>query len=629
MYLTIIGIPVISSIIGGIYGNRIGRKGIDYILVYPMMISAVLGGIGVYEIGIRGNEAEIRICEYIGVEMVDSMLGMKVDSLSITMVGLITLIGMMVLLYSSEYMSEDRGYERYMVYINIFIGGMLMMVMSDNMIGMFIGYEVIGIVSYLLISYWNRTVEGQRSAIQAVLVNKVGDVAIIIGICMIYNEYRSVSYNVIYSMAERSEGVVVIMISIMLLIGAVSKSGQIGLHIWLPNAMMAPTPISALLHAATMVTAGVYVIVRMSPVIEESRLVLDIIVVIAGGTIILGGVIGAVQNDMKRIIAYSTMSQLGYMMLGCGYSSYKVSMYHLVNHGYFKALLFLSAGVIIHGMRDEQDIRRLGGLRGLMPVAYISILIGTVALLGLPFLAGYYSKDIILEVAVSKALRGELIGIYGYMIGMIGVFMTAYYSTRLIRVVFIEKVVGRRVVIEGVSEGGYKMRIPLIILSILSIIAGYIMKEVYVGIGNNYWKNSIYIKGESDLLIEGEMLSNIIKLMPIVITVLGVIVGMRLENSRSYEIVREGIMKEVYNYVVKRCYFDKVYNEVIVQEVISESYKSSHKIIDRGILEVTGGLGVGVLMNRLGELGRLIQSGSRYNYMLMMVIGVVGILLSI
>lgn len=616
MYVGIVVLPLIGSIMSGMMGSRLGRRGSEIIVQGGVYTSLLLCINGLYEIGLRRNEIRVKCYSWLESGMLDSVIGLRIDALSITMSCLVTGITGMVLLYSSEYMENDKGYVRYITYISSFSFFMLILVLADNMLLMFLGWEGVGIVSYLLISFWKESLEGNKSAIQAVMVNRIGDVSMLLGILTLYISYGTVSYDVLFTVVERSN--MLILGGMLIIIGGMSKSAQIGLHTWLPNAMAAPTPISALLHAATMVTAGVYLFIRVSPLLECSKELLDGLVVIGGITLLVAGTIGLVMNDMKKVIAYSTGSQLGYMVLGCGLSSYKVAMYHLLNHGFFKALLFLSAGIVIHGISDEQDIRKAGGLKKVMPMAYAGFTIGSIALLGLPFLAGYYSKDVLLELAFMKGVQEGSIGSFGYIAGVLGAFCTAYYSVRLMSLIFITKATGMRSVMEGAYEGGLRMTIPIIILSIMSIFVGYITRDMFIGSGGDYWSNAIRVNNKFDGSIDSEFMDTITKLLPVILSLGGALLGLYgyIYGDRIlFNIKKTEVGKKIYRFLSMKWMFDKIYNELIVQEILMISYNRTYKDIDKGVLEVLGprGLNEKVLMP-LGKIQTKVQTGNVYNY---------------
>jgi len=405
----------------------------------------------------------------------------------------VTFISTLVHLYSTEYMEHDPHLPRFMSYLSLFTFFMLILITANNFLQMFVGWEGVGLSSYLLINFWFTRIQANKAAIKAMLVNRVGDFSLLLAIFLIYFVFNSLDYDVVFSLTPLAVNYKILignieisildMICILLFIGAMGKSAQLGLHTWLPDAMEGPTPVSALIHAATMVTAGVFLIVRCSYLFELSSLALHLIVFIGSSTAFFAATTGLFQNDMKRVIAYSTCSQLGYMIFVCGLSGYEIGVFHLSNHAFFKALLFLGAGSVIHAVADEQDMRKIGGLKNLLPFSYSIMLIGSLALMGFPFLTGFYSKDTILEIAYAKY---TIWGHFSYFLGVFAAFCTAFYSMRLLFLVFLAQPNGNRVVLVNAHEGSWKMGFPLLILSILSIVVGYITRDFFYWIWNAF-----------------------------------------------------------------------------------------------------------------------------------------------
>ena len=621
MYLVVLFLPLGGALLTGLLGWRLGRRGSELIVISSVLGSSVLALFGCYEVCLRKVELTIELGRWLDNGLLDSGFGIKVDSLSSSLSVLITFITSLVIVYSGEYLGLDKGYVGYLSSISFFSFFMLILVLANNLLLLFVGWEGVGVVSYLLICYWGTSLDASKSGIQAMLVNRLGDVSFLLGIVCLFSEFGSVRFDVIFNLVESGSSLQLVG-GALLIIGGMSKSAQVGLHLWLANAMAAPTPVSALLHAATMVTAGVYLYVRISWLLEEYTVLLWGLVVIGGITLIVSGSIGLVTQDIKRIIAYSTGSQLGYMVLCCGLSGYKVAVYHLLNHGFFKALLFLSAGMVIHGVRDEQDLRRLGGLRSLMPLSYMGFLVGSVALVGLPFLSGFYSKDAILELAFMS--RGS-VGVLGYGLGLVGAFFTALYSMRLLLVLFIKKAQGVREVVVGVGEGGLRMSLPLVLLGVLSIVFGYLGSDCFIGGGSDYWGSSIRVGSNNERLLEGEFLSPVIKLLPVIVSGLGLSFGFFFFIQEERLIYRLKKGNPFYVFLLMRWTFDKICNEVILQEVLVLGYKVTFKEIDRGLLEVVGPEGINRGLLVLGGFQSNLQTGWLRSY-LMVVLLTIGLL---
>ena len=416
------------------------------------------------------------------------------------------------------------------------------------------------------------------------------------------------------------------MICILLFLGAMGKSAQLGLHTWLPDAMEGPTPVSALIHAATMVTAGVFLLARCSHLFEYSPLALNLIIFIGSSTAFFASTTGLFQNDMKRVIAYSTCSQLGYMVFACGLSSYEVGVFHLSNHAFFKALLFLGAGSVIHAVSDEQDMRKMGGLKMLLPFTYSIMLVGSLALMGFPFLTGFYSKDTILEVAYAKY---TVWGHFSYYLGTFAAFFTAFYSIRLLFLVFLSEPNGHKSVILNAHEGSWRMTFPLFILSVFSITIGFLTRDLFIGFGTDFWGAAIFVLPQNYVLSDIEFIDLFHKLLPLLVSLLGAfsayfIYSFDLESF--YDIKKTKNFKIFYNFLNRKWYFDRVYNEFIGQQALNISYNFSYKSVDRGIIEKLGPSGIVSSIKYTVNHMNSLQSGQVYHYLFLFFIFSVAIL---
>ncbi len=430
------------------------------------------------------------------------------------MLFVVTFISTLVHLYSTEYMAEDPHLPRFMSYLSLFTFFMLILVTSNNFLQMFVGWEGVGLSSFLLINFWFTRIQANKAAMKAMIVNRVGDFFILCALFAIHYLCGSLEYDIVFSTApymadlsftELGYSIPVLdVICIALFLGAMGKSAQLGLHTWLTDAMEGPTPVSALIHAATMVTAGVFLLARCSFLFELSPTALVFIQYIGASTAIFAASTGLFQNDMKKVIAYSTCSQLGYMVFAAGLSNYDVSVFHLSNHAFFKALLFLAAGSVIHAVADEQDMRKMGGLKKLLPFSYSVVVIGSLALVGFPFLAGFYSKDVILEAAFAK---NTINSHFCFYLGTFAAFFTAFYSTRLLYLVFLAEPNGNRVTTFGAHEPTWRMALPLFLLAIFSITVGYFTKDIFIGFGSDFWDNSIFILSQNYTLRDIEFIN--------------------------------------------------------------------------------------------------------------------------
>ena len=632
MFSLIILLPLFSSICTGFFGFALGVKGAVIITSTSLFIAAFLSIFCLYKIGFLLKPMYINLISWIdsGLFSVDWLL--YIDNLTILMFLLVTIVSLMVYIYSSSYMLEDPHLIRFSCYISLFTFFMLVLVTSYNLVQLFFGWEGVGICSYLLINFWYTRIQANKAAIKALVVNKIGDLCFMLGIAAIFVVYQAVDFGTIflltpylghYSFVLFSKSFNVIsIICLLLFLGAVGKSAQLGLHTWLPDAMEGPTPVSALIHAATMVTAGVFLIIRCSPLFEYSEDILLFITLIGALTAFFAATVGMLQNDLKRVIAYSTCSQLGYMIFACGLSNYHVAFFHLFNHGFFKALLFLSAGSIIHGLSDEQDLRKMGGLLRIFPVTYSMFLIGSLALMGFPFLTGFYSKDVILEIAFSKY---TVISIFVYWLGTISAFFTAFYSFRLIYLTFITRVNSYKIVVNRAHESNFLILIPLIILCLGSIFIGYLTKDLIVGVGSNFFGSSIFFLPRNYNLIEAEFLPLKIKLLPLFFSLSGVYFSLFFNNFyKNYliDLKLSSFGRKLFCFFNQKWYFDKIFNIYLIYPLFSCSYFVTFKLIDKGFIELFGPSGVTLLLNSLSKKVSSIQSGLIYQYTFVLLIGI-------
>jgi len=485
MYLVIISLPLLAATVAGFLGRKIGRTGSHLITCGSLIITASLALVAFYEVGLCQSPVSIKLLSWIDSEFLFVSWGFIYDSLTVSMLLPVLLVSALVHIYSIGYMSEDPHNQRFFSYLSMFTFFMLMLVSGDNYLLMFIGWEGVGISSYLLMNFWFTRLQANKAAIKALVTNRIGDYFFSIGLFALFWTFGNLDYSTIFSLAPVIDQDIITIIGICLLLAAMGKSAQLGLHGWLPDAMEGPTPVSALIHAATMVTAGVYLLLRSSPILEYGSTPLILITWVGALTAFFAATTGLLQNDLKRVIAYSTCSQLGYMMFACGLSNYSIGIFHLVNHAFFKALLFLSAGAVIHALNDEQDMRKMGGLVNLLPFTYTMIFIGSFSLMALPFLTGFYSKDLILEVALGQYLFTSSVA---YWLGTISAVFTAFYSLRLLALTFLTYPNGPRIHYLSTHEAPLIMAIPLVILAIMSIFFGFVTKDLFVGPGSDFFR---------------------------------------------------------------------------------------------------------------------------------------------
>ena len=632
MYLSIIFLPLMGSTLSGLFGRFLTPKGAAFITILCMGLACLISVALFFEVGFSGSPCYIKLSPWLDCEMFDACWGFYFDSLTVSMCFTVTLISTLVHLYSTSYMSHDPHQPRFMAYLSLFTFFMLMLITADNFIQLFLGWEGVGLCSYLLINFWFTRLQANKAAIKAMVINRVGDVGLALGVFSIFVVFKTCDYSVVFSLVPHVVGITynflgfevdaISAIGLLLFVGAVGKSAQIGLHTWLPDAMEGPTPVSALIHAATMVTAGVYLIIRCSPLYEYSGIALTVITVFGALTAFIAGTIGLVQNDLKKVIAYSTCSQLGYMVFACGLSNYSVSMFHLINHAYFKALLFLSAGSVIHALNDEQDMRRMGGLLQVLPYTYVMILIGSLALMGFPFLTGFYSKDVILEIAYAKY---SLHGTFAHWLGVLSAGITAFYSFRLIYLTFISNPNGFKNAIQNAHDAPLPMAIPLFILCIGSLFVGYLTKDLFIGLGTPFWNNAIFIAPENLVMIDAEFIPTYIKWLPVIVSLFGAVSSMLVFHffkNFLFEVCIKPFGRSVYVFLNRRWLFDRLQNDLIGSVILKLGYNTTYKLVDKGVIEVFGPKGLSFLTITFSKQISSLQSGLVHQYAFIMFIGV-------
>lgn len=509
IYLAIVLAPLIGSVIAGLFGKLIGRSGAHWITIIGVGISSILSLLAYYHLFYNGGEVyNETIYTWLNSGNLHFEIGFLVDKLSVTMMVVVTFVSWMIHIYTIGYMHDDPGYQRFFSYISLFTFSMLMLVMSNNFMQLFFGWEAVGLVSYLLIGFWYTRESAIFANMKAFLVNRIGDFGFLLGIAAVFMHFQSMDYIEVFEQAPDLASITVniwgdeswslmSVICICLFIGAMGKSAQVPLHVWLPDSMEGPTPISALIHAATMVTAGIFMVSRMSPLYELSETALNFILIIGATTAFLMGLLGLVQNDIKRVIAYSTLSQLGYMTVALGASAYAAAMFHLVTHAFFKALLFLAAGAVIIAMHHEQDMRKMGGLYKYLPITWITCLVGSIALIGFPGTSGFFSKDAIIEAVHLSTLPAAG---YAYYAVLSGVFITALYSFRLFFMIFHGKERMDKHTWEHLHECPGVVTVPLIVLAIPSLILGaWLVGSILFG---DYFGGAIQVAESHNVLLE-------------------------------------------------------------------------------------------------------------------------------
>ncbi len=626
MEISIIALPLIASIISGFFGKFIGDRNSEIVTSLLVSISAILSALVLYEVIVNQYQDNITIATWISSGSLNVNWSMKIDALSAVMLVVVTSVSALVHIYSIGYMSHDPHKPRFMAYLSLFTFAMLMLVTSDNFIQLFFGWEGVGLCSYFLIGFWFKKESANKAAIKAFVVNRVGDFGFALGIFLIFYLFGTVNYSEVFqqipNIIEKNlfflgiEINAIDLICLLLFIGAMGKSAQILLHTWLPDAMEGPTPVSALIHAATMVTAGVFLVVRCSPIYEYSEFVLNIITVIGMSTAFFAATVALVQNDIKKIIAYSTCSQLGYMFFATGVGAYNVAMFHLFTHAFFKALLFLGSGSVIHAFKDEQDINNMGGVWKKLPYTYSLMIIGTLALTGFPLLSGFYSKDAIIEFAY---LRGNTAGYYAAGIGIFTAFLTSIYSWRLIFKTFHGDYNNKEIKIEDTHESPIVMLIPLVILSLGAIFAGFIFKDLFIGSYglNNFWKDSIFFL--KPLSTEHPPLWFLLLTPILVILSIPTAYYLFVKNKNFPEqIVKNN--KPLYLFLLNKWYFDELYDALFVKP--SKKFGLFlWKFFDLKIIDGFGPDGISAIIKRFSVKANKFQSGFIYQYAFVMLLG--------
>jgi len=636
MYLNIVFLPLIGSCLSGLFGRFLGPFGAGIVTISCVVSSLFISFFAFYEVGFSGSPCYVKLLTWFNSEYLCADWGFQFDSLTVVMLIVVTFISSLVHLYSTEYMSHDPHLPRFMSYLSLFTFFMLILVTADNFMQLFVGWEGVGLCSYLLINFWFTRIQANKAAIKAMIVNRVGDFGLALGIFSIYITFNSIEYSTVFALVPLFEGDVLnflgvevhllTLIGVLLFIGAVGKSAQLGLHTWLPDAMEGPTPVSALIHAATMVTAGVFLLARCSPIFEYAPGALFVVTLVGAMTAFFAATTGLLQNDLKRVIAYSTCSQLGYMIFACGLSNYSVGAFHLANHAFFKALLFLGAGSVIHAVADEQDMRKMGGLKRLVPFTFAVMSIGSFALMGFPFLTGFYSKDVILEVAFASYSSA---GHFAYTLGTLAAFFTAFYSMRLSFLTFLSEPNGFKPVIIGAHDSPIKMALPLFILTFPSIFIGYLSRDLFIGLGTGFWNNAIFVFPTNLNMIDAEFANQFFRLLPVCLSLTGASLALILYNFSAkdlYLLKTSVIGRKIYTFLNRKWFFDKFYNEFINQALLVFGYHVSYKTIDRGIIEMVGPWGLSKTVLSKSNLLASAQSGSVYDYALAMFLGLLTVL---
>jgi proton-translocating NADH-quinone oxidoreductase, chain L len=622
MYLLLIIFPLLGSISSGFFGRKIGVKGSHLLTCTFVLITTILSIMSFFEVGFNNIVVGIKLLRWIDSESLNILWGFNFDSLTVSMLIPVLIISLLVHIYSIGYMSHDPHNQRFFSYLSLFTFMMIVLVTANNILVMFIGWEGVGVCSYLLVSFWFTRIAANQSSISAFLTNRVGDSFLTVGMFIIIWSIGNLDYGTVFSVAPYINENIITLIGICLLIGAMAKSSQIGLHVWLPMAMEGPTPVSALIHAATMVTAGVYLLMRASPLIEYSSTVLILCLWVGAITSVFSSLIGLFQQDIKKVIAYSTMSQLGMMVIAVGLSSYNVALFHLINHAFYKGLLFLAAGSVIHAVGDNQDFRKYGGLRLFLPLTYSVMVIASLSLVAFPFMTGFYSKDFILESSYGQFYFSS-IGVY--FVAVIAAIFTTLYSIKVLYLTFLTNPNGPINNYKIAHESDIYMSIPLIILALFSVFFGFLTKDIFIGLGTGFFiDNSLYVNPYHEIMIETEFAVPVLfKLLPLFCTIFFTFLSILYSEILSSKLISFKLSRIGYNvfgFFSQRFLIEFFYNKYITDKVLKIGGETT-KIIDKGSIEYLGPFGLEIGLVNLSKNISKLDSGVITSYALYILSG--------
>ena len=626
LVILILLLPLLGSIFSGLCLVNSENRKAEILSTSLLFITAILS-IYIY-VNIETLQGTYIIYKWIELANTDLSFSILLDPLTATMFCVVNIVSAVVHMFSIGYMKDDPYRARFFCYLSLFTFAMLVLVSADNFIQLFLGWEGVGLCSYLLVGFYFHKPSANGAALKAFLVNRVGDFGYLIAIAIIYKYFNSLNFDTVFanSGSLKSNNLLflgyefnlITCITMFLFMAAVGKSAQIGLHVWLPDAMEGPTPVSALIHAATMVTAGVFLVVRCSPIFEYSQFTLNFITYIGLITSLFAASVALLQNDIKKVIAYSTCSQLGYMFFACGISAYSLAMFHLVTHAFFKALLFLAAGSVIHSLHHEQNFKNMGGLYKKLPITFSFVIIGSIALMGIPPFAGYFSKDLILEYALSMHSFNST---NVYIFGCLGAFLTSIYSTRLIYLTFISKTKIKEVAFNKIKEPGFIMILPLCILSIGAIFGGYLFYNLVAD--NKFWIDSIYTISEINYLEEAHHIDKIYKLFPIFLVIIAsVVVFLSYKYIKNLPLYLDNNFRSLITFIKNKWYFDQFYSFLFVKKLIQFS-NFLWSYIDVNLIDSKGPIGMSNNVWKAANYCRKIQNGKLFSYAIVMFAGIV------
>ena len=624
MYLAIIVLPLLGSIVSGFFGRKVGVSGAQLIACLCVVTTTFMAILAFVEVALNSIPVYLSLFRWIDSESINVLWAFNFDSLTVSMLIPVLIISSLVHIYSIGYMGHDPHNQRFFSYLSLFTFMMIILVTANSFLLMFVGWEGVGVCSYLLVSFWFTRIAANQSSMSAFLTNRVGDCFLTLGMFVIIRTFGNLDYSVVFSLAPFVNENTIAVVGICLLIGAMAKSSQIGLHIWLPLAMEGPTPVSALIHAATMVTAGVYLLMRSSPLIEYSTTVLLICLWIGSITTVFSSLIGLFQQDIKKVIAYSTMSQLGMMVIAVGLSSYNIALFHLVNHAFYKGLLFLGAGAVIHAVADNQDFRKYGALLTFLPLTYTVMLIASLSLVAFPFMTGFYSKDLILETSFGLFKYSSFAV---YFIAVIGAVFTTLYSVKVLYLTFITNPNGSLVSYKNAHEGDIYMSLPLVILALFSISFGFLTSDIFKGLGSTpFADNSLFIHPSHEIMLNTEFgVTTLFKLLPFMLTIVSILISTYL-----FEILPRFLIYfkssrfgyNLFNFFSLRFLVEFIYNRLIVRSTLSLGGQTT-KLLDKGSVELVGPYGIEKRLLKLSDKLNKLDTGIITSYALYILIGLI------
>ena len=625
MYQAILFLPMLGAIFAGFFGRLVGARASEVVTTALVLVTAVLSWLAFYQIAIQGQEVRIELVRFVESGALKSMWSLRIDTLTAVMLVVVTNVSGLVHLYSIGYMEDDPSRPRFFAYLSLFTFAMLALVTADDFLQLFFGWEGVGLASYLLIGFWYHKPSANAAAIKAFIVNRVGDFGFALGIFAVFTLFNSIQYDTVFASAPDQVGKTMeflgfhvdalTLICLLLFMGAMGKSAQFLLHTWLPDAMEGPTPVSALIHAATMVTAGVFMVARLSPLFELAPIALGFVAIIGATTAFFAATVGLVQTDIKRVVAYSTCSQLGYMFAAEGVGAYNAGIFHLFTHASFKALLFLGAGAVIHALHHEQDLRRMGALRKVLPFTWATMLVGTLSLTGFPFTAGFVSKDAIIEATYAAHSQ---VGTYAFVLTLVSAILTSFYSWRLMFLAFEGKPREPKDVLEHAHEPPWTMGLPLILLALGSLLAGGLFAHLFIGGAQaEFWRGSLVTHAG-----EAHEAPLWVTLAPTVAMAAGF--GVAWYFYITNPLVPFGLAKRfrgAYLFLLNAWYFDALYDALFVRPA-KRLGRFLWKTGDVAIIDGIGPDGIAArvidITNRVVKL----QSGYIYHYAFVMLVGV-------